>query len=423
MINHLVFILNIILISCLGFAFIVGFYRLIQILLGFFKLKHFPETNKQARFAIIIPARQESNVIARVLKSIKYQVYDPSKIDVYVVCEEKDETFDIVNSFGYTCFIRSPNEPKGKGNAMDSTIKMILNKGLKYDAYITVDADNFLMPHFVMEMNKAFQSGIKLGMGYRNTINKPGKWIADCSALSFSSINTFQNKARTKFGSSIMVSGTGFFIDAKIINNFGGWPFNTLTEDYQLSLWCCLNDIKSAYIPTAEFYDEQPTNLQILNKQRVRWIRGFFQTRRLYRTQMLKSIVGKSTNKFSKFDFCFCTIPNAIFLFSVFAYILTLLGIVVFGLIATNIPLTSLFLPLQCMGFAILGFYFILVLYTILQLLAESRKMKFGFFNSIKIALLNPFFICLYIPHALQALFKKEVKWAKIEHGIAKEKF
>ena len=75
------------------------------------------------------------------------------------------------------------------------------------------------------------------------------------------------------------------------------------------------------------------------------------------------------------------------------------------------------------MGFAILGFYFILVLYTILQLLAESRKMKFGFFNSIKIALLNPFFICLYIPHALQALFKKEVKWAKIEHGIAKEKF
>ena len=59
------------------------------------------------------------------------------------------------------------------GNVYEMSIKDILS------------VDNILKENFIEEMNKAYQSGIEVGMGYRNTINIHDGWVASCSALLF----------------------------------------------------------------------------------------------------------------------------------------------------------------------------------------------------------------------------------------------
>ena len=65
------------------------------------------------KFAILIPARNESNVIEKLLNSIKNQTYDKNLIEVYVITEsEADLTNKITTNFGYNYFVRKDLENK-----------------------------------------------------------------------------------------------------------------------------------------------------------------------------------------------------------------------------------------------------------------------------------------------------------------------
>ena len=50
-----------------------GFFRIVDFFKAFMRKNSLQETNKKARFAIVIPARNESKVIEGLLKSIKKQ--------------------------------------------------------------------------------------------------------------------------------------------------------------------------------------------------------------------------------------------------------------------------------------------------------------------------------------------------------------
>ena len=419
---YFIHIFNIILFICLGIALIFAFWRIAYVIIAFFKSKPLKETNQHAKFAIIIPARNESNVISRLLNSLNAQDYPKEKFEVFVVLDKADQTTEIVKKFNYNAFVVHPNHPKGKGNAINALIQNFKENNKIFDAYVIFDADNVAKENFLTEMNKAYQTGVKLGAGYRNTLNKPGNLIADCSALMFSDINTFQNKGRTALKRNILISGTGFFIDAEVVNSAGGWVWTTLTEDYQLSLYCALNNVKSAYIPSAEYFDEQPTSLKVLNKQRVRWIKGFFQSRKLYRKQIYKSLTEKE-NRASKWEFALGVVPNLVAIVSLILYFVTMIGIFIFALASGFYSTNQLLIPLLNAVFLLVYVYAFLFIFTIFQLIAERKYFKFGFFNSIKILFLNPLFICLYIPHATKAIFSKNVKWQPIEHGVAQGKF
>ena len=50
------------------------------------------------------------------------------------------------------------------------------------------------------------------------------------------------------------------------------------------------------------------------------------------------------------------------------------------------------------------------------MLLAEREHISITFWNALKTCIMNPFFMGLYLPIYIVALFKKEVKWKPIEH-------
>lgn len=396
-------------------ATVLFFYRIQYIIKGFEADKPLKKAKHHKKFAVLIPARNESNVIARLLQSLKEQTYSKKRFDVYVIVEDiKDKTVEITKSYGYNYFVRTNLNNKGKGYALDECIQQIFKDGKDYDLMAVVDADNILAPNFLEEMNNASELGYQMGKGYHRQLNEEGNVVADCSTLTFSGMNTFQNKARTKLGMNIIASGTGFFIDFNIIKDLKGWPFHTLTEDYELSMYMTIHDMKTAYIPTTYYFDEQPTSLGVLRKQRVRWIKGYSQVNSQYHKELLKSAVKDKKNVVSKLDFGLGVIPNIIYVVSIVIYEAMMIGMGTYLFLIENpIWKTCFRYSFNCL----LVVYMILQIYTILQLCAERGHNDYSFKSCVKIVLFNPIFICLYIPHAIEAMHKKNVSWDPIAHG------
>lgn len=90
-INAIMAILSIL---CFGYQF---YYLLISLLKP---AKRFPEGERN-RFAVLIAARNEENVIGNLIDSIKSQTYSQDLIDVYVVADNcTDHTAEVSQKHG-----------------------------------------------------------------------------------------------------------------------------------------------------------------------------------------------------------------------------------------------------------------------------------------------------------------------------------
>ena len=175
---------------------------------------------------------------------------------------------------------------KRKGYALDDAIKEILSKNKKYDAYFVFDADNILDKNYIKEMINSIEEGYDIGISYRNTKNS-STLVAASSALTFSMINTIGNQLKSKYTNNLTISGTGYYIKGSLVEDWQGFPFNTLTEDYELTLYSTLNNLTTTYNEKAIFYDEQPDSFKISMKQRTRWVKGYFEARKIYIKEIL----------------------------------------------------------------------------------------------------------------------------------------
>ena len=54
---------------------------------------------------------------------------------------------------------------------------------------------------------------------------------------------------------------------------------------------------------------------------------------------------------------------------------------------------------------------------TFVIILKEGNKINLNIKSKIKVLFYNPIFMLSYIPCAIIALIKKDIKWKKIEHG------
>ena len=273
-------------------------YLLIIHYIGKFN-QNFPtkKRDKMNNFCILIPARDESQVIESLLISISKQTKKVNMQDVYIIIEnEADKTLQIAQKYKAKVFIRKKLDLKRKGYALNEVIEDLCQKQIYYDAYFIIDADNILDANFILKMEDTFRAGYDIGMGYRNLKNGNDNIIAAAAGITFSFINTSGNEAKNNDSRNITLSGSGLFIHGDLIKKWQSFPFHSLTEDYESSLYYTLNNLTTYYNKDAIFYDEQPLNYRSSEKQRIRWIRGYFDNRIKY-SPLLKKKLKHNKNK------------------------------------------------------------------------------------------------------------------------------
>lgn len=412
---------NIIFYIAISIGLLLLVQKIIYHVFGLLPSKQFPNAKKEHRFAILIPARNESAVIEGLLNSIKAQTFNKDNFKTFVIVESADDpTCEIVKNHENTeIFLRTNLENKGKGYALDECIKYIFSSDDNYEAFMVCDADNVLDEHFMEEMNKSLDAGYKLCLGYRNSKNWNDGWIASCSALTFSMINTFQNKSRARFDRNVVVSGTGFYIASDVLKEAGGYPFYTLTEDYELSTYSALNNVKSTYNEYAEYYDEQPTTLKASCKQRLRWCKGYDQVNKKYRKQLRKSIVSNRENRLRKIEYCYSILPVMVLTASAIIYELFTLTMGIIGSVTGSPYVWQVWRAFLVVIAVIYSFF---VLYSMFILIAEKKHTNITTPHAVACCLMSPFYWALYVPIFTIALFKPTVEWTPIIHSVNMEK-
>ncbi len=389
------------------------FYQLWYVLIGLFKKNKGFVAHDNHRYAVVVSARNESNVIQALIHSINTQNYPKELVDIFVVADNcTDNTAEVARQMGAIVYERFNTSLVGKGYALDWLFKQIKNdySDDKYEAYIIFDADNVVAPDFIAEMNSLFDNGYRIITSYRNSKNYGENWITAGYSLWFLREAKFLNNARMKLGTSCAISGTGFLVSSEIVRKNNGWKHHLLTEDIEFTTDSIIEGEKIGYCHNAVIYDEQPTTFHQSYLQRLRWSKGFYQVFCNYASRLFK---GMFKGSFSCYDMLMTTTP---------AMLLTLISVAMnIVAVAYGVYSHSLYLPIlvKTLFQTFAGFYGIFYWLGLLTTITEWNKIHCGGFKKILYAFTFPLFMFTYVPISIVALFKK-VKWEPISHTVNK---
>lgn len=396
------FIISIIFMLCYAYQFV---YIPIPWLMK--KRKSAPE--KPHRFAVMICARNEAEVIADLIASLREQTYRHELIHIFVLADNcTDKTADTARAAGAVVYERFNSQLIGKGYALTELmghLKEDYPDG--FDGYFVFDADNILAPDYIEQMNRTFSEGFDVISSYRNSKNYGDNWISAGYALWFLRESRYLNHARHLLGTSCAVSGTGFLFSRKVAEEIGDWPFHMLTEDIEFSVNQIVNGRRIAFCPDAELYDEQPVTFAQSWRQRMRWARGYLQVFHGYGVQLIKGIFK---GHFSCFDISMSIMP---------AFILSILSIlcnVVLGIWGACIG-DNIMIAVRSIGELLINVYLTLFAIGFITTLTEWKQIHTGAMRKLLFTLTFPLFMFTYIPISFTAIFRKP-EWKPITHSV-----
>lgn len=416
--------------AILGAVFILlifSWYYIVYFFLSFKKIKRFPKGETKFKYAVLIPARNEDQVIGKLLDSLKNQTYPAEYFDVYVIVESKDDpTCKITKKYGYDIVIRKDLQNKRtKGFALDEAYHHIKELGRKYDAYMIFDADNIVTSEYIDLLNDVKNVGYQVGMGYRNFTNASTNWISACSGALFTYMNEFTSKGRSRLFKKVTLTGTGYYVNSDIIDNVGGWIFDGMTEDVQLTSYCYYHNISMNYYPDAQYFDEQPTKFSVIHKQHIRWVWGFFSSKKRFKKKdfdygsntKLVSSLARGEYTFNIYPIIICMVIN----FLAFA--------VTFGLFIASFPLSMIYPEMwasnAALNMGLWSLFYLVIMHigfmciAILTFIIGNKYLKYPLKLQIKVALTYMIFFGDFLYALLDGLTHpyKRRTWDKIPHS------
>lgn len=404
---------------------ILSWYYIFYFFNAFKKPKKFPKGEKNYRFAVLIPARNEDKVIHNILRALKAQDYPKEFFDVYVIIESKDDpTLNITKKFGYNVIIRKDLVNKRtKGFALQEAIKYIKESGEVYDSVVIFDADNVMNSDYLSLLNDCKNQGYQIAVGYRNFTNASKNWVSACSATLFSFMNQFTSKGRSRYIEKVTLTGTGYYIDMQVIEDAGGWIWTGMTEDVELTTYSYYHNVKMKYYPFAVYYDEQPTSKKVLHTQHIRWCYGFVGNKKhlkkggvIYQKEKrFKRRIGIIEYNMSIWPFVTFIVTQLLACIAMF--ILLICAIVEFSL--GKIPYEILeWVPYHFIYNLVL-LYFSFVFVALISLIIDHKNLKFSFKTQLRVLFTYAFFFFDFVLAFIDGAMHKEKRtvWKKIEHN------
>lgn len=251
----------------IAFVSISLFVQIIFICLTWVKRKHFPKAKKLHKFAIIIPACNEEEVIYKTVKNIlNKQTYNKEYYDIFVCADNcKDKTAKKAREAGAIVFERFDDDPSHKRASFP--IKYLVDKLLneypdKYDAIIKIDADNLLNDEYIEKMNDAFDYGCDVCRSYEASSNLNENIWTKVNGIYYIRDSRIACHVREKLHLDQMLSGAGLMISFKLLKEIGGWDAMGFSDDSEFTCKRLLEKRRLHFCTDAIVYEDQPSSLK-----------------------------------------------------------------------------------------------------------------------------------------------------------------
>lgn len=380
---------------------IISVYMLGTALCSFIPKKETKILVPKSRFAILVAAHNEEQVIGDLVENLMHLDYPQDLYDIYVVADNcTDSTAEIAREHGARVYERTNPIDRGKGYAVEWMLGNLFHLDLPYDAVVFFDADNIVHPRFLLEMNNRLLKGEEVIQGFIDAKNPNDTWISGTFAIAFWLVNNFWHLAKYKIGLSAVLGGTGMCISFPILKRVG-WGATSLVEDMEFTMKVLVQGQKTTWNHDAIVYDEKPLTFAQSWKQRKRWAQGHFDVAHRYIPQLL--VQGVKNGKFYILDGIIHLIQPYVLLFS--------FGLIFAAILNAKIPFyTNIYnlMPGVFWTIILLGQY--LLPMVILYKMRVSFKCWFYF-------LLYPLFVYSWVPITFMGFLHRNRKvWSHTKH-------
>ena len=402
-------------------------YQIFYLLVGFFSPKiKFSPAKKKHRYAVVVTARNEENVIAKLIESIHNQTYDKDKITIFVVADScSDKTAQICRDLGCVVYERFNDDPSKarKGYALEWFFDHLrVDYDITYfEGFAFFDADNVLAPNWFEKMNDAFETDAGIVTTYRNTKNFDTNFISAAYGIHFYRSSVTYHRPRQRLGACTHIAGTGYVVKSRLLKN--GWHFTELTEDTELTQNIAANGERIAFCEEAEVFDEQPHTVKVMVRQRLRWAKGRLAVFLKHGWVNLKGIFTEkgAAKKWSNYDIFWYMFPSG--LFAALLSLISLVAGVISGIIAGTAvsdaitTATSADFFINLLVTAVVG-YIGLTAQAAIVMLRERKHIHCPLKKKILYVFTFFWYDVTYLPISAVSLFMR-VRWKPILHDKA----
>ncbi len=248
---------------------------------------------------ILVAARDEENVIARLVDRLFNLDYPINKLNVYIIDDGSSDKTPLIldrltKEFDRLKIInRSPNAGGGKSGALNYALRFTHGEWL-----LVLDADAQLKKDTLIRMFKFVQEGSWSAVQLRKSvINVSKNFLTSCQSMEMAMDAIFQYGRLSVAGVSEL-RGNGQLIKKEVLLECGSFNEDTVTDDLDLSLRLLLSQSQIGILWDPPVMEEAVDNLRALFAQRQRWAEGGLQRFFDYGDQLLTNKI----NYLQKFD-------------------------------------------------------------------------------------------------------------------------
>ena len=230
-----------------------------------------------------LPVYNEYNVIGRVMRAACQMRYPEGKHSVQVLDDSTDETAGLID--------QTATELRAEGHDIE-VIRRESRVGYKAGALAAgmeatdaeliaiFDADFIPPEDYLLRSVPFFVDRPELGLVQARWghINSSSSLLTRAQSVGIDGHFMIEQSARAWNGLFMNFNGTAGLWRRQAIDDAGGWHWDTLTEDMDLSYRAQLAGWSTAYLPDVVVPAEIPEDVTAFKSQQFRWAKGSIQT-------------------------------------------------------------------------------------------------------------------------------------------------
>jgi glycosyltransferase involved in cell wall biosynthesis len=241
--------------------------------------------------SVIVAAYDEASCILDTLRSVRAQ--EGVELDLIVADDgSRDGTAELVErTFGAAVrVLRLPHG--GKGAALEAARRIA-----RHPVLVTLDADTTLAPDALARLVAPFADARVEAVAGAVVPRASSECLVRFQVTEYLK-NTLLRRGWSALDALEQVPGAFAAIRASALANAGGFPVDSLTEDYEVAYRlyaAAAREGRRIRVPTvvdARAYTEPPRTLAGLVRQRTRWFAGFLSTLFRFRRLVLRPSAG-----------------------------------------------------------------------------------------------------------------------------------
>jgi hypothetical protein len=237
-----------------------------------------PATSQRpsTRLVVLVPAHDESALIARCVRSLRDQDYPRSLYRVVVIADNcTDDTAARAAGAGADVVLeRLAPGARGKGHALRWAMdRMIGDPGV--DAFVVVDADSIADRAFLVRLVQPLDAGARAVQG-ESLLDAGDRGAGSLRASAFLLINRVRPAGRAVLGLPMThLAGNGMLLTRELLLE-KPWEAYTSAEDLEYSLDLQVDGIRIVYASGAVLLSPAAPNGRAAAQQQLRWEGGKF---------------------------------------------------------------------------------------------------------------------------------------------------